>query len=251
MHSRVPGRVKELRLKTSAKKKQTLGVKLGKKLRAPFDRLFERQSLVPNARFLDPALFTWGQALSDHWKEVQAELDSIMAERDSLPELSKVSPDHRRIAADGKWKSFFFKAYGYRVGPNARRCPKTAALIDSIPGVLVAFFSVMEPGIRVPRHRGLTKALLNVHLGLRIPGPPDQCGISVGGEVRGWEEGKVLVLDDTYHHEVWNKTDRPRAVLFLQIRRPVRPLGRLLGDAFLGVVRYTNYVQEGRRLLEA
>ncbi len=232
-------------------KKQTIGVRLGKKLRAPFDRLFERQSLVPNGRFLDPALFPWAKNLQQGWKDVQAELDGIMGERDSLPDLAKVSPDHRRIAAGGKWKSFFFQAYGYRVGPNIARCPKTAAMIDGIPGVMVAFYSVMEPGIRVPRHRGLTKAVLNVHLGLRIPAGPDRCGICVGGEVRGWTEGEVLILDDTYHHEVWNDTDRPRAVLFLQIRRPVRPLGKLLGDAFLGVVRYTNYVQEGRRLLEA
>ena len=234
-----------------AKKTQTIGVKVGKKLRAPFDRLFERQSPVPNSRYLDPALFAWAEPLRRGWKEAQAELDEIMKERDGLPDLAKVSPDHRRIAKGGKWKSFFFQAYGYRVGPNIARCPKTAALIDEIPGVMVAFYSVMEPGIRVPRHRGLTKAVLNVHLGLRIPAGPDRCGISVGGEVRGWTEGEVLILDDTYHHEVWNETDRPRAVLFLQIRRPVRPLGKLVGDAFLGVVRYTNYVQEGRRLLEA
>ncbi len=168
---------------------------------------------------------------------MQAELDGIIGERDSLPDLAKVSPDHRRIAAGGKWKSFFFQAYGYRVGPNIARCPKTAALIDGIPEVMVAFLfgdGARHPRSAAPRtdQSGAERPPRPAH-----PRRPDRCGICVGGEVRGWTEGEVLILDDTYHHEVWNDTDRPRAVLFLQIRRPVRPLGKLLGDAFLGVVR--------------
>ena len=60
-----------------------------------------------------------------------------------------------------------------------------------------------------------------------------------------------MILDDTYHHEVWNDTDQPRGILFLQVRRPVRSLGRIIGGAFLNAVRYTSYVQDGRKLLEA
>ena len=231
--------------------RQTAAVKIGKKLRDPFNQLIAGHSLVPNTPFIDPGLFPWAETLRHGWKDAQAELDEVLEERASLPPFASISPDHRRIAADGKWKSFFFKAYGYRAERNIERCPRTAALIDSIPGVVVAFFSVREGGIHVPRHRGVTKALLNVHLGLRIPAGVDKCRISVGDEVRGWDEGDVLILDDTYPHEVWNETGQTRGILFLQVRRPVRLFGRMLGGAFLNGVRHTSYVQEGRRLLEA
>jgi aspartyl/asparaginyl beta-hydroxylase (cupin superfamily) len=230
---------------------QTAAVKIGKRLRDPFNRLIARHSLVPNTPYLDPELFPWVETLRHSWKDARAELDEVLKDRESLPPFAEISPDHRRIAGDGKWKSFFFKAYGYRSSANISRCPKTAALIDSIPGAVVAFFSVMEPGTHVPRHRGVTKALINVHLGLRIPAGIDKCRISVDNEIRGWKDGEVVILDDTYPHEVWNETDRPRAILFLQIRRPVRLFGRMLGGAFLKGVRFTSYVQDGRRLLQA
>lgn len=234
-----------------ARLKQSFAVRLGKKLRDPFNRVIGRHSLVPNTPYVDADLFPWTDTLRSGWKDVQAELDGIMKERENLAPFAEISPDHRRIAADGKWKCFFFNAYGYRAERNCARCPKTAALIDSIPGVFVAFYSVMDAGIHVPLHRGVTKALLNVHLGLRIPAGIEQCRISVGGQVRGWEEGQVMILDDTYHHEVWNETDKPRAILFLQVRRPVRALGQVIGSAFLNSVRYTSYVQDGRRMIEA
>jgi len=229
----------------------SLAVRAGMKLRGPFDRLFARSSLIPLTPYLDPRTFPWTSTLEEGWRDARAELDQLLNDREELPPLAKLSPVDRPIAADGKWKSYFFKAYGYRADKNIARCPKTAALIDSIPNVVVAFFSVMDAGTHVPRHRGVTKALLNVHLGLRIPAGVDRCRISVGNQVRGWSEGDVLVLDDTYPHEVWNETDQLRAVLFLQVRRPLGPFGWLLASLILRAVRLTSYVQQGKKLLDA
>src|SRR5215213_1520099 len=135
--------------------RQTLALKVGKRLRKPFNRWISKSSLVPNTPYLDPALFPWAEPLTRGWRAAQQELDQLLVERDHLPEFAKISPDHRRIAGDGKWKSFFFKAYGYRAEQNAARCPHTAALIESVPGVVVAFFSIMDAGIHVPRHKGV------------------------------------------------------------------------------------------------
>jgi aspartyl/asparaginyl beta-hydroxylase (cupin superfamily) len=40
----------------------------------------------------------------------------------------------------------------------------------------------------------------------------DACGIRVGEEVRPWIEGKAMLFDDAYEHEVWNHTDQERVV---------------------------------------
>lgn len=44
-----------------------------------------------------------------------------------------------------------------------------------------------------------------MHLPLIIPTSGD-CGIRCGGQERRWTQGKVLVLDDSYVHEVWNRS---------------------------------------------
>lgn len=93
--------------------------------------------------------------------------------------------------------------------------------------------------------------MVNVHLGLLVPDGPGLCAIRVGDQWRTWSEGQLLVLDETFQHEAWNLTDEPRVVLFLQVRRPMRPLGRVVGDAFLWLLRQSTYVQDARRTIGA
>ena len=49
--------------------------------------------------------------------------------------------------------------------------------------------------------------------------PEGDCHIIVGGEKYSWTEGEHVLFDDTYRHEVWNKTDQRRVVFFLDIVR--------------------------------
>ena len=49
---------------------------------------------------------------------------------------------------------------------------------------------------------------------------PD-CGICVRDTWHTWEEGKMLVFDDSYEHEVVNNTDMCRVVLLIRFRHPV------------------------------
>lgn len=227
----------------------TPAIRIGKRIRKPVNRWIARSSKVPNAPFLDARGFAWARLLEDNWRTVRAELDALIDSGEAFPPLGRISPDHRRIAGETDWRSFFFEAYGYRLGENRARCPATAALLDSIPDLVLAFFSIMEPGAYVPRHKGVTKALLNAHLALMVPDPPGSARISCGKQTREWREGELLLFDDTYKHEVWNDGPTRRVVLLVQVRRPVRWWGRLLGSLFLAGVKRTSYVQEGREAL--
>jgi aspartyl/asparaginyl beta-hydroxylase (cupin superfamily) len=42
----------------------------------------------------------------------------------------------------------------------------------------------------------------------------------VGDQVHHWEEGKCIVFDDTFEHEVWNRTDEERLVLLIDLWHP-------------------------------
>ncbi len=220
--------------------------RVGKKLRHKVSAVVARSSQVGDQPVYDSGLFPWIPALERRWPEIREELEAILALREAIPPLASISPDHRRIAPPGKWKSFFLQGYGYRVEENIRRCPKTAEAIARIPGLNSAFFSILDPGTHSPRHRGVTKAILTAHLGLVVPAPRDSCRMALDDGLVHWQEGKVIVFDDTFHHEVWNDTDHLRAVLLIQFRRPVGLIGRLVGGLFLFGIRRSRFVQDAR-----
>jgi ornithine lipid ester-linked acyl 2-hydroxylase len=78
-----------------------------------------------------------------------------------------------------------------------------------------------------------------------VPEPRERCRIRVGDEYASWNEGKVLVFDDTYEHEVWNDTEGVRVVLFLDVVRPLRFPADVLNWLLLKVIAASPYVQDG------
>jgi ornithine lipid ester-linked acyl 2-hydroxylase len=170
----------------------------GKRLLWRIDHYFARQSLVPTDPVLDAKLFPWIADLEAHWHPIRAELDGILQHRDELPRFQDISPDQKRISPDDKWRAFVLYGFGYRSDHNCRLCPQTARLLDRVPGIENAFFSILAPGKQVPPHRGITKGLIRCHLGLIIPPAPERCFMDVGGVRCTWQEGRMLVFDDTY-----------------------------------------------------
>ena len=231
--------------------RQSALVRTGKRLRDPINRWFARQSLIGDDAILRSELLPCLDELRHNWRVVEEELAPLIAERRSIPAFGKISPDHRRIANTSAWKSFFFEGYGFKAQANRARCPQTAAMLDRVPGLVVGFFSIMEPGTHVPRHRGLTKAWLNCHLGLSVPEGPGRCEMEVNGEPVRWHPGDWLIFDETNAHEVWNETREPRVVLFLQVARPMRWRGRLAARLLYEIIRRTGFVQDVRKAIGA
>jgi beta-hydroxylase len=224
--------------------------RLGKKARQFMDRVIASGSLIPTDPLFDDETFEWTSRLRAEWESILAEAQGLLSNLGEVPPLRLVSPDHRRIMLEDSWRSFFLWGYGYKVEENCRRCPKTAALVESIPGLNSAFFSILMPGTHIRSHRGPTKALVTCHLGLMVPSEGG-CRMTLAGHELGWREGEWLMFDDTYRHEVWNDTSDPRIVLLLQVRRPVRGAGKVMADFFLGGIRRSPFVQEGRRNIAA
>lgn len=235
----------------AAKRSESSFLRFGKKLRPTLNRWIGSASLIPTTPMLDPSLLAWTGRLTDAWRAIQAECDALLSEREAIPPLGRIASYHRRIAPDDKWRSFFFEAHGYEVVANRARCPATAAMLDTIPNLVTAFYSVMDPGTHVPRHKGFSKGLINIHLGLRVPGGVEACRIRVADEDHSWADGEILMFDESFHHEVWNDSDRPRAVLFIQVMRPMHWRGRMLAHATISFVNRTKYVQQARRSIGA
>jgi ornithine lipid ester-linked acyl 2-hydroxylase len=178
-------------------------------------------SPIGDAPFFPDDTFAWAAALEAGWPQIRAELDDLLVHRDALPNFQDISVEQRALTEDDQWKTFFFMGYGVPFEGNRARCPRTTALLDTVPGLTTAFFSILGPGKRLPEHRGPYKGVVRYHLGLRIPEPASASGIRVGGVTAHWREGRSTVFDDTYLHEAWNETGEDRVVLFLDVVRPL------------------------------
>ena len=49
---------------------------------------------------------------------------------------------------------------------------------------------------------------------------PDGCSMKVGGTKVTWEEGELLIFDDSFEHEVWNNGTEERVIFILDIFHP-------------------------------
>jgi beta-hydroxylase len=205
-----------------------------------------RFSEVETTPFLSQDAFPWIKQLEDGYDVIRKELDAVLEYRDELPNFQDISTDQLSITADDKWKTYFFFGYGFKSDTNCARCPETAKLLEHVPGMTTAFFSILSPHKKIPPHRGPWRGVLRYHLALKIPEPAEDCGISVGDEVAHWTEGKSLLFDDGYEHYAWNGTDDTRVVLFMDVVRPLRPPGRWVNNGLIKLISISPFVRDGK-----
>ncbi len=218
----------------------------GARLLHGVERFVLRSSTVPTTPFLPLDTFGWIADLERSWTAIRAELDEVLEYREALPNFQDISVDQASLTDDDGWKTYFFFAYGFRSDANCARCPKTAALLDAVPGLTTAFFSILSPRKGIGEHRGPWRGVLRYHLALRVPEPRDAAGISVGGQVAHWEEGRSLLFDDGYDHHAWNDTDGVRVVLFADVIRPLRPPADQINRALIAAIGRSPYIRDAR-----
>jgi beta-hydroxylase len=226
-------------------------LRVGKQVQPRINGWIARSSKVGDRPLLNAAQFPWVAELESHWEEIRAEAAAALEDLEKVPPLATISPDHRRIAPAGRWRSYFLVGYGYRMDANCNACPRTTQLVSKIPGLNTAFFSVLVPGTHIPAHTGVTKAFLTCHLGIQVPREDSKCRMRVAEDWVEWQEGRALIFDDVFQHEVHNDTDETRIILLIQFRRPTGILGRVVGRLFLEVVRRSRFVQDARRGIAA
>ena len=170
---------------------------------------------VPAHMFYDPAQFEWARALEDAYPIIKDELMNVLAS-DGAGFKSYMSEANQRLTG---WNTYNFFFYGKKFEENCARCPRTTALLESLPRFERdhIMFSSLNPHSRIPPHVGPMNGIVRAHLPLIVP---QGCYIRVGNEERTWHEGKLLAFDDSFEHEVFNHSDQIRIVLFMNFWHP-------------------------------
>jgi ornithine lipid ester-linked acyl 2-hydroxylase len=228
-----------------------LTIAVGERVLAPVERFIGRRSLVGDATFFALEQFPWIAQIEDNWTVIREEAEQLLDDQAALPSFQEISKDQIEITDDDRWKTFFIYGYGFEAKLGVEMCPRTAALMRQIPGMKTAMISILSPGKHILDHRGPYKGVLRYHLGLIVPEDAEACRIRVGEDIRHWEEGKSLVFDDTFNHEVWNDTEETRIVLFVDVLRPLPFPESLINRAIIKAIGYSPFVLDAKRNQEA
>jgi hypothetical protein len=159
---------------------------------------------LPADEIFESRHFPWLERLEAGTGLIRAELEALLAGRPA-------------------WSDYFLWRDGRRIDEACRRCPRTAAILETLPCAQLpgrmptASFSILRPGARIAPHSGVSNARAIVHLPLIVP---PGCGLRVGGERREWRVGEAFAFDETIEHEAWNEGSGIRAVLVFDVWNP-------------------------------
>jgi aspartyl/asparaginyl beta-hydroxylase (cupin superfamily) len=189
---------------------------------------------VPGLRtqpYFERALFPWHAELEKHTDVIRGELRGVLADPQGVEPFlgtndTRLLKEQKLLAGthgEAQWNAFFFHRHGEVFEQNARRCPRTTQILDSLPLVHIrehapeVLFSTLTAGSHILPHHGITNTRLVTHLPLIVP---EACAIRVGGVDHAWEEGRCVTFDDTFEHEAWNRSDKVRVVMILDSWHP-------------------------------
>ena len=144
------------------------------------ERLNLKLAKLGNPCIYDRADFPWAAGVEREWRAIRAELDHVLVRKADLPNVQEITADAAALSRDAGWKIFPLVAYGLRSQPNIDLCPQTWRIVQAIPGLTTVMFSILEPGKRIPPHRGPYNGVLRLHLGLIVPQPRERLAIRVG-----------------------------------------------------------------------
>ena len=202
---------------------------------------FRNENLLGVKEYYDSSLIPVSDELERRFPEIKYEYDEIIKRYDDLAPFQTISPHQTYISNDDKWRLFFLRGAGIWFRRNCSMMPITHSILKRHPNVVSAYISVLGPRKKLNPHAGPYSGVLRLHLALDIP-HQQRCYIDVNGKRAHWEEGKCLLFDDTYEHSATNNTDKLRAVMFMDVLRPLPAHLSALNRAIVKISRIFPYV---------
>src|SRR6476620_9104927 len=201
-------------------------------LMAPYNALMYLFSAVPNRPYVEVSAFPELAPLAENWQTIRREAQQLLESGRIRSATTYNDLGFNSFFKTG-WKRFYVKWYDEPLPSAKSLCPRTAELVQSIPGVNAAMFALLPPGSKLGAHRDPFAGALRSHRGLVTPNA-GTCRIGVDGEPYFWRDGEPVMFDETFIHSAENRSDVTRIILFCDVGRPLR--GRL--------VQWLNHVVE-------
>ncbi|MBB6520657.1 aspartyl/asparaginyl beta-hydroxylase domain-containing protein [Pseudoteredinibacter isoporae] len=214
---------------TGPRFQEALDISMGKKQFYPQQpsKFFFPQ--LPHIQFFDTENFEWVEQLESATATIKQELEAVLAKGVSFEPYLQSSEEVPTLSQSSNWDNddwgaFYLWKSGDLQESAKGHFPNTLKALDTVPFATVpgsspnVLFSRLRPKTRIDPHHGFLNTRLICHLPLIIP---ENCGaLRCGNESRQWQEGKLMIFDDSIEHEAWNDSDSERVVLIFEIWRP-------------------------------
>ena len=188
---------------------------------APQDPLQYSRFLIPDLPgkpWHDAADHVWTRGFEDNHLAIRAELEAFLAQQHTTFR-NYVGPILHEQADAGEWHVLYMDYRGHRWDEHIRWFPTLWRLVETVPRRSgTVFVSRLTPGAHIPKHCGATNAQLTCHFGIVVPPGVD---MRVAREVREQVEGRCTIFDDSFEHEVWNRSQHVRYNVFIQFWNPL------------------------------
>jgi beta-hydroxylase len=186
---------------------------------APYNSLIALSSAIPVKPMVDITKFPELRPLQENWEVIRDEVRELYEAGHIRPAVSQNDIAFNTFYRRG-WKRFYLKWYDDILPSAHALCPRTVALVESIPSLNAAMFALLPPGGRLGEHRDPFAGSLRYHLGLITPNS-DACRIYIDGTPYSWRDGEAVMFDETFIHSAFNETDQTRIILFCDVTRPI------------------------------
>ncbi len=198
---------------------------------------YDRRPTFFDINQINPAL----NLITQNFPIIQTEFQQALQQMKSLPRYHDIDPGEKEISAvtEKNWNVFMLFLLGQKPEQSCLLCPETSRLLEQVPNLIQAFFSILEPGKSIPLHEGPYLGYLRYHLGIQVPveNPPQ---IIVNNQAYTWQEGQAVMFDDSWPHAVENNCEDTRTVLIIDVFRPLPFLPNLVNKFVTNVIaRYT------------
>jgi beta-hydroxylase len=148
--------------------------------------------------------------LKNNFKIIQDEcLETPLNRYENLTFMKDIIED------DYKWKVYGIR-YKWKNTDFCDYAPKTAKMLDEIDCVNGGF-SLFLPNTETEIHAGTTPYTYRSHLGLDVP---ENCGFKCLDSDLSIKNGEINFFDATDMHKAWNKSEKNRLILLIDLIKP-------------------------------
>lgn len=183
---------------------------------------------LPQRQFYESAEFEWAAAFEAAAPDMLAELEAVLDQRGpGFAPYVQTRPDRPAAANplrdDPSWGAHYLWEYGEQVPDHAAQAPATLRALELPPMPVIAqrsplaLYSLLRPSTHIKPHHGMLNTRLICHMPLITN---DRCALRCGNETRSWQQGRLMIFDDSIEHEAWNRGDATRIIVLFEIWRP-------------------------------
>lgn len=152
--------------------------------------------------------YNWCSMLSNNYKIILEEFEQFQKNDKLQPYFNK--DQHGK---SGKWKTLPLITWNIK-RKHLKDFVKTNKLLQQIPGLVSASYSMLEKGGEIQEHFGDTDAHIRCHLCLYTS---ENAAFKVNNITVRWKEGECLIFCDACKHSGYNHGTKNRLIMILDI----------------------------------